>query len=585
MGDPIPNIHYIGVIEESGSRVVFKKYKIELPRALLDELYRIETDKDNGSALAMQEEMTRHYSKEERKLFFSNFLAPRDYTSAYVDPTHFPRIWTQEEYSNREQEIGGKAKEAFQKDAQERREQNRPANPKKLEDYIKERIDNWRIGLRNEYYTVAIQFILSHSYRATGRKYRLTSRPEVKMFSTDTIGWTKYIYHINRDLTIRFDSNFGYGPNVGYFQLGASYKGIEIFPYSSYVRYYYANFRTLLRHTRSYMVKRASWDDALEFVEKHANLALEDPEKFVNDFIVGEVRTMVEGLSRIMCMSQEVFAEQMNPNNVKRPRYLGVSIPRKHDVERYSAYPHEMLMVYKAEKITGALAFLGSIRTLSGILEQVSVYFDIVITLVKRSLAQIRHNIASIADDIKNVEASKYPLVRELEPLVKEIARMDDEISRLQAKSDDEVSSCKETLAETYKRHQDIREGYILKHPLYKQLTIRRSELNGEIRRIDKDIEGRTMFAKRLAACESVGAKADEFRDILNAMRTHEDAIAFKTAESLAQFDLATMTVSDIEEKKASVRTLYMQEHDDFHELIQRRNEILNQIMQFDTVS
>lgn len=581
MADQSPNIHYIGVIEEADSRVVFKKYQIDLPRALLDALNTIRNDDENGCLLAMQTEMTRHYSEDERKLFFSDYLAPRDYTSSYVDPTQFPRIWTQAEYDAEEEKARNETTEAYEKEVKDRLENNRPPLSESLDERIRGRLKRLRIDLRNDYYSVALGFICSHSYRETHRKHQLKARPEVKMFTTDTIGWTKFIYPINKDITIRFDSNFGYGRRVGYFQLGVSYKGIEIFPYSSYVRYYYANWRTLLRHTRSYAVERRSWDYALEFVEKHANLALEDPEKFLNEFIIGEVRKMTDGLVGIMAMTQERFAEEMNPDNAKRPRYLGVSVPTQWDVQCYSVYPREMLMAYKAEKITGALAFLGNIKSLSGTITQVSQYFEKIITLVNQVLPEIKSNVAAIAADVKGLEEEKAPLVKELDPLEKEIAKMDAEISDLLAKSDDVHKEAKESIWDKSRRHGKIRDAYISAHPLYKRFTTRRSELKMEIRRIDKDIEGRLEFSKRLCACQSVAEKAEEFKGILNEMRPHEESIARKAEENLAKCDLAKMKPAEIDDVKLMAHYNYANEHKDFSILENRRNEILKAIDRF----
>ena len=104
--DSKPNIHYIGVIEEKNSRVFFTKYPIDLPRELLAKLYAIGKDDDNGSLLALQAEMTGYYPVKDRELYYSNYLAPRSYTSSYVEPTHFPSIRTQEDYHDRHRDAG-----------------------------------------------------------------------------------------------------------------------------------------------------------------------------------------------------------------------------------------------------------------------------------------------------------------------------------------------------------------------------------------------------------------------------------------------------------------------------------------------
>ena len=156
--DSKPNIHYIGVIEEKNSRVFFTKYSIDLPSELLTKLNAIRKDDANGSRLALQAEMTSYYPEKDRTLFFSSFLAPRSYTDSYVNPTHFPSIWTQEKYRCEEQKVRDEAIKAYAKDVQEREDNHRPPSCLRLEDYVESRVHKWRIELRDLYYGVAIRF-------------------------------------------------------------------------------------------------------------------------------------------------------------------------------------------------------------------------------------------------------------------------------------------------------------------------------------------------------------------------------------------------------------------------------------------
>lgn len=576
-----PNIHYIAVIEEANGQVVYRKYPIEHPRSLLTFLKETSFDQDHGDLPAMQDAMLKHYPQDQRGLCLKSFLAPVPYFDSYVDVAQFPRIVTAQEYTTLLENVRNSTAKQYREECRRRSEENLPPLKNTEEETVDAAVRTWRITMMRRYHSEAARFIASHSYLKTLEQnhiaQRLRSNDGVKMFSTDTIGWTTYFYEINKDISIRFDSNFGYGPRVGYFQLGLSYKGIEILPYSAYVRYYYANWRTLMAHTRSYGLERSSWDYAMEFVEKHANLALTDPAQFVDTFIIGEVKKMVEGLNSITGLSKDRFKEQINPRNPLRPRYLGVSSARANDMAMYRAYPREMLMAYKAEKITGALAFLGNIKRLAGVLSQIAPYYDEIIELVRGLVPQIKADISLIEKDILELEEKKRPYVEKLEPLQKELDRMNAEISALIEVSD-KAQPPGEKSWDQLERRKRIREGYQTSHPEYGQTSTLCSELKTIIAQIDSDIRGRRGFAVRLSNCEAIAQETNSFKEVVDEIRPHENEIEAMISAALSKCDVSKMNPTQIKSLRGGVNLAYIQSHPDYSELLKKREVMLKRI-------
>ena len=213
------------------------------------------------------------------------------------------------------------------------------------------------------------------------------------MVSTDTIGWTTYNYEINNDISIQLDSNFGYGRS-SYFLLSLRYKGIEIYPVSEYVKYPYANMRTLIGHTRTYRVDRMSWQDALEFVAETANYAMRFPRSFVDKFILGEIQEMMEGLRNILYKENLYDPVKLT---LTRPQYLGVSVEGICN-SKYTASSGEMLLVQKSERIIGVLAVLEKLKTLDTIVKNIDESIREIIAMVNKLLPEL-------VNGIKRVEA------------------------------------------------------------------------------------------------------------------------------------------------------------------------------------
>lgn len=140
--DPKPNIHYIGVIENDGERVVYKKYPIELPRSLLDSLESMQ-DNAEKTILDMQSEVERYYPPDERGRFLSDYLAPRYYGDTYVGCTYFPKIVTVQEFECNKSITVREAVAQYDKYVEERRVNGSTSLGQTRDAYVAEKVASW----------------------------------------------------------------------------------------------------------------------------------------------------------------------------------------------------------------------------------------------------------------------------------------------------------------------------------------------------------------------------------------------------------------------------------------------------------
>ena len=278
------NIDYLCVIRREVNNTLFEKIDIPQSTELVTTLQGM-IENDNMTVLDMQAQMNIAYPKEEQG--FINYISPYPYDSAFVEGASFPPSLTYDDYKD---DLSGYAEyytEAYEKAHKSQMDDNQEDYAKGLSDYIEEKIVERRKSLKKDYFSKARRFIMAKNYKRTLEEAK-DKAGIIKMYSTDTVGWSDFTYKVTDDITIKIDTNFGFGSS-SYFDLCLKYKGIDVLPYSYVVKYYYANRRDIIRYTRRYHPTRDSWNIAFDYVERTANLASDDGERFICNNILGEV--------------------------------------------------------------------------------------------------------------------------------------------------------------------------------------------------------------------------------------------------------------------------------------------------------
>lgn len=484
------NKDYIGIIRNVNGCVRFVKEEIQQKTALVNELKAM-VENANRTIFDLQSRMDMEFLPAMRN--FIDYLAPYSYSSSYVSGVSYPKAPSYDEYKAELE----KKREELTKKYEDRYEPIKSKSVKEFNTKVRESVENDVADMlkrrKNDFYEVCTRFCQAFSYASLLRELR--SDPDVKMWSTDTVGWTNLSYQITDDIRIDIHTNFGYGWS-SYFYLGLTYKGIDILPYSMFVKYYYADRRDIARYTRLYDTARNSWDYAFDYVETVAGKAAEGDDSFATEYVMNEVQEMLTRLRDILDNPKAYFDTWIaRKNGENESHYLTVNNMGWQERNTYKAYPEEMIDVFQAEKIAGALEFLEKISALEPIYDQAAEAANEIRSLAQRLVPQLEKNMARIASDVESLQAKEDELSLQIEALDHQIephtARIDALYEEKRSKTEEGKSVYRHTVESEYSQN----------HPEYVALVERRSEKSSERSKVQSEKSDRQSFHSRLEQC------------------------------------------------------------------------------------
>ena len=249
-----------------------------------------------------------------------------------------------------------------------------------------------KYGLLNQLKRRAIAYCLSEKYE------ECNNDPTIVAYSTRLIGWRCMNFTLNEELSISYDTNFGYG-SANYFTAILKYKNIEILPYSMWVHYYNCNAFQILRYTRVYGIANSEWKSALEFGRDVYNSLLNDPSGFANKWLVGEVESMVDGLISIFNNHSSIIAVNES-NNTRR-----------------QLQTKEEIVLYKGEKMSGALSFIDKIKAIETLNIPMGNYIETILDLNRRMVPELQKVIDEYRNCLEGKQAEYEKLLEEIAPI------------------------------------------------------------------------------------------------------------------------------------------------------------------------
>ncbi|MBQ4411388.1 MAG: hypothetical protein II848_01065, partial [Candidatus Methanomethylophilus sp.] len=345
-------------------------------------------------------------------------------------------------------------------------------------------------SLKKDYLFYARRYVNATNYHRTLAEVRRAG--DVRMWSTDTRGWSDFSYKVTDDITIALGTNFGFG-SAAYFKLNLRYKGIDILPYSHLVRYYKANRRDLIRYTRLYDPKHENWDSAFAFVEQTANLAAQSEEEFVREWILMEVREMVSRLHGVLDNPRFYIQEMLSQGDGQSDSgFLTVRNMDECEKRRYGVYPEEMTMALQAEKITGALDFLGNLSELSAILPEIEAAIaeirDMAVAVIPRLDGMVREIEAKVTD-LKQLKAVKEAMLSAVRTALDPHEKAIDDL--YESRGEDRK----------WWSRSSFESEYAEAHAEYARMKERAKRLDDEVWKLGSDIQMRSSFRDGLLEC------------------------------------------------------------------------------------
>lgn len=295
---------------------------------------------------------------------------------------------------------------------------------------------------KEEYLKRVLQYIYSYDYNNALKKHNITEK--YKMFSSEIHGRFSYETVVNEDLKILTRSNFCYGSS-SYFHIIVKYKDIELLPLSEWVKYYFAGYNSIMRFTRSYICNRDSWTYAMDFLVNFVNKAIVNPEEFVKNNVLLEVNDLMSGLEEIFQMKEDEFEKRLEVKHIEEDdfRYIGISSAR-HANERernnYKIKKSECAMIYKMEKISGALHFLNNLKRISTIIPEVENAICRIIELNTLIYPDVTSAIPPIDKEIKDLTREYKIIERQYEQKDKQLKYLKQRLDSLKEKAADGVN-------------------------------------------------------------------------------------------------------------------------------------------------
>ena len=228
------------------------------------------------------------------------------------------------------------------------------------------------------------------NYELTLKKIR--DNAKVVAYSSDQKGWSNFNFlKITKDIGIQVKTNFCYGKS-SYFIVTINYKDVPIVPYSYIVTYYNARAIDVIRGTKWFPRKRSSWKPALEFAVECAKDAKKNAVKFVNDFLVNELGTLVKMLGELV-ENPDCSVPKLKESDSTE---VGLGYINGMDIESMLIYKDEMPLAISAIKVTDALSYITSLKKLVVDFEYIAKDIDKILKYNRR----IRKNIIGLENKV-----------------------------------------------------------------------------------------------------------------------------------------------------------------------------------------
>lgn len=340
-------------------------------------------------------------------------------------------------------------------------------------------------------------YLHAYAYKMT---YDSLSK-DVFFISSERIGWPSnkekgnptWIYEINDDIKISLWSNFCYGNSSAFF-IRVFYKNLQLCPYSEFVTYRYAREADILNYTRKYELKRDAWNSAAEFVLNFCNKAITDPDNFIKYEITYEVSTLVQELSQIVNSKEQYLKSKFETSMTINTRFSHVADLisfNEYQLADYQKNPAEYELLFRMEKISGALRFVNSLNNFSSLFE-----------FIRKAI-----------ETIEKLNVEIYPeLCERIIPIREEVAKLKEVVHELSAKYDMLEKKAKrhykniEIIQNRYKKTENkdaAEKKYYKSHPELTELEDVISKLNAELCPQRRLLFMREKFLNSLESCKS----------------------------------------------------------------------------------
>lgn len=412
---------HIIVLQEVNGQFRNMELPISHPEQFIAELKAM-IDNPNRTVWDMQSHFVTRYPK---RNVYIDYIYPDSYEESYVSGTQYPKLSEYDELRKSWNEVGNAARELYLTFCKQNG--NNPETAVAIQAEA-EAVNDLKKRQKSNFFSEAMRWIDANCYDEKAAQLR--NNDSVKMFSKENIGWNSFTHQISDDIKIALKTNFGFG-SAAYFLLAIQYKGLDILPYSYIVKYYKAGMADIVRCTRSYRPCRESWSASFDFLSDFVNNSIADPERFVESYIMSEIVEMMQGLEAI-AINPKSFIERIGSRSAE-PCVINVRPMFDNERIRMQSYPEETPILFKVEKITGALDFLNSLTAIAKEVSSVQPHIDRLLEINMALYPEVQDAIAKINKRVNEQTLIKTNLETQISAISEKLAPFEEEISRLRA--------------------------------------------------------------------------------------------------------------------------------------------------------
>ena len=449
------NHQYVSIIREEQGYLVYDELPMKINQSLLNRIHD-HVNNENYTLLDLQNlvihnGLIREYTSEYAHLFA--------YQDSYIDINKHVKIniLTEDEYYR--------------------------SIPKyKSEKYLKQLNQTQKESFAKD----VLRGLYAAAYRRVMRDIKIDS--SIRLYSTESIGWGTFSWKITEDINVLIKTNFCYGTS-SYLNIAIKYKNYLLTPFSDYITYYYARAESFIKCTRRYIPCRDNWKKLMLFVIQFSNMITSSPDNFIQNWLIGEFKTLIEGLHDFY-NNVDVYLKRIQPN--RDERYLKVG-----NLDAFSnnyITSEERGLNFIAEKISGALLFLRSIFELTLYNEELLPYIKEVIDINNKFMPTLSLKMELLENEV-NILKEKYIKVKnDLEKIEKQKSYWDKKaalfLKKEERKKKDEFD------------YKESSERFKVLFPKYQEIISLYQEQTKRYNFISAEYRGRSSFLSSLQKCK-----------------------------------------------------------------------------------
>ena len=213
-------------------------------------------------------------------------------------------------------------------------------------------------------------------------------------------------------------------------------------PISEWVIYRYAHLYEIISASAVHHVNNESWKQAMEYGQNACNLFSRNQTEFVNQYLKQECEKLLTGLYEIKTRSKFKLRENQDRFN---PRFVEVE------------YDGSELIAYRGDKLSGALYFIESIKSLGGVviianyINKIEAFNKEIQPILKKEFLKISNLLPQLEIQLINFKES-----------YEELKEKDEEYDKFKSALEDELEKIEKYSTKTYYEKKDYLENNFL---------------------------------------------------------------------------------------------------------------------------